>query len=307
MVSEYVNNTVSIGSHFTMTSGIICNNTAGIAGDDVYADGGISSVTLAAIEGGETLTSTGKSIDGWYYDGYCKDEDGTVANTRWSDGANGYQVEYAIVDGDTSTLALKAAHKYVAPEPTPAPVYTTYTLTVRHVDTEGNQIASTTANTYYSGVRYTTSSVSVEGYTFDHVDASFDAASGYMTGNKTVVYVYIANELDIPDDDTPLAPAPGDTDVPDTGDIDVPVDDGEGDLDIPDEDVPLGSTPDTDTPDSTTTTDETTPSPDGTLDNSPKTSEEAELITALWCVFGLSGLGLCAIALSFQKKGKHQK
>jgi hypothetical protein len=105
-----------IGSYLTMNAGVIDNNTAGVSGDDVYSTGGESSVTLADIADGETLTSTGESIDGWYYDGYYADSEGTVSDARWSEGADGYQVKYTPAAGDTDALALKAAYAYVEPE-----------------------------------------------------------------------------------------------------------------------------------------------------------------------------------------------
>lgn len=95
----HISGTLMIG-----TDAAIYNNTADAAGDDVLNYGG--TISFSAPPSGLTLTSSGKSISGWYEDG--------IDGTRWKydpgNAANNYLVPVEPMQNCTNQLALKAAH-----------------------------------------------------------------------------------------------------------------------------------------------------------------------------------------------------
>lgn len=85
----------------------IYNNDAKTAGDDIYVDGNTHVMNLIAANqmGGDLiLDDDNKKITDWYYDGY---KNGETTN-RYS--KKGYYEIYTPVSGDSTHVALKAAH-----------------------------------------------------------------------------------------------------------------------------------------------------------------------------------------------------
>lgn len=77
----------------TIADGVrLFDNTAGTAGDDLYWNGG--ALTLGAAPTGEVLTSTGRTIDGWYRDGNA------AGDLRWARPADTDGDGFADLDGD---------------------------------------------------------------------------------------------------------------------------------------------------------------------------------------------------------------
>jgi hypothetical protein len=117
-------------------------------------------------------------------------------------------------------------------------------------------------------------------------------------------------DVDIGDDDVPLSPAPVTTpdDDIDIGDDDVPLSAAPEDIDIGDDDVPLGAVPedidigDDDVPLGATPEDIDIGDDDVPLDAAPSTGDTSMRLSVLWSIFALSGIGLCAMALTYEKK-----
>ncbi len=108
-----------------------------------------------------------------------------------------------------------------------------YTLTVNYIDVNGVELASQEIReNVIAGAPYKTVQKNIPGFYL--FTMSGDEASGFMTGDKTVNYVYAPVEVvDIPDEPVPQSDEPGD---------DEPV------VDIPDDEVPLTDIPDEDVP-----------------------------------------------------------
>ena len=106
-----------------------------------------------------------------------------------------------------------------------------YTLTVRYVDENGAELAEAIREIYTEGDAYTTQQKDIEGYTF--LNTSGDAVDGTMNADVEVVYVYSQDEIEIPEEDVPLAGIPDETEGEDF------------EIEIPEEDVPLADVPKT--------------------------------------------------------------
>ena len=139
------------------------NNSADSVGADIYNKG---TLTLNTVGSNWILNDDNHLIDGWYYDGYYKD-DTTEEKTRWNvSDEDSYTRELDFGNQDTITvggnsqiIALKAAHD----------IYRGYH--VQYLDADTNEeIAETTS---FSDIRVGTtvkaSAAEVEGYEFESV------------------------------------------------------------------------------------------------------------------------------------------
>ncbi len=123
----------------------------------------------------------------------------------WNTTANGDGTDYAAKDTFTITanvtLYAKWSETPEPPAPTPSiPEPTYYTLTVDWVDENGVKLADTATKTYVYGAAYAAEQKTFDGYTFSALaDGSADA-TGKMTANRHVTFVYAK---DITEDPVP--------------------------------------------------------------------------------------------------------
>ncbi|MGM9522005.1 MAG: MucBP domain-containing protein [Oscillospiraceae bacterium] len=174
----------------------------------------------------------------------------------------------AVVDTGAKTITYTYNRTTPAPEPTPDPI--------------------PTPSSYTLTVKY----VDEDGSEIAASDVSSrTAGTAYSTSAKEIEG-YTFKEWDNSSDAVSGYMTSGKTVVyiytaseEDISDEDIPLDpaapDGDEEIDIPDEDAPL--------------------------DDSPKTGDDSISLTALWCLFILSGLGLFTLAITSKKHGKHQK
>jgi LPXTG-motif cell wall-anchored protein len=161
--------------------------------------------------------------------------------TEKNAGIGGYvlNIAYSTTDGKATvtkdgTADVTVTNSYSAI----AVPLATYTLTVNWLDDEGNSLrAQEVTKNITSGSDYAAVQHAFEGYTFSKMATGSDAASGKMTGDKTVTFIYTKTaptnpEGDITDPENPT-PSPG-----------VPAN-PEGDITIVDDDVPTSDSPQT--------------------------------------------------------------
>ena len=243
-----------------LTEAQVYNNSASTAGADIWS-GENNQTAIKTVGTDWVLSGCNDAIDGWYDDS---------EDARWSAHTAPIHVEaYTSFDEDGTAavdgaLALKAAH--AEPYVPPTPSYNYYTVTVNYLDKDtGEKVAASyTSPSRIQGSRYDVTeydAIAIDGYTYD--STSGDALTGTLNSNKVVNVYYVADDTDIPDDDTPtgdvpdLPDDPGETDIPDddtpTGDLPDQPDqpDESGETDIPDGDVPTGDLPQTGTTSST--------------------------------------------------------
>lgn len=133
------------------------NNTATTAGDDLFTFGTNSMISLAdatKMSGDRKLASDNETITGWFYDGWGK--------PRWGDGSKGskYYDEYTPIAGETTPMALKAAHEQL------------YKVTVHYVRSDGIQVAADAVINVKAGAAYSIDSPAIEGYKADKATVS---------------------------------------------------------------------------------------------------------------------------------------
>lgn len=159
--------TVTLGS-----STVLYNNAATTAGDDIYTYGKNNKVTLNTVGSDWVLKDDNHLIDGWYYDGYYKD-DTTEEKTRWNvSDEDSYTRELDFGDQDTITvggnsqiIALKAAHD----------IYRGYHVQYLDADTNEEIAEATSFSDIRVGTTVKVSAAEVEGYEFDHVIVGTEA------------------------------------------------------------------------------------------------------------------------------------
>lgn len=124
----------------------------------------------------------------------------TFTLTKVKDGANSYEVY------------LNYSYSYTTPYNPPSG--TDYTLTVKWVDENGNDLASPETRMVSSGGTYNADSVSsgsdrtFTDYTYNGLGTQSDPISGTMNGNRTVIFTYSSPTV-IPPENPPLAENPG--------------------------------------------------------------------------------------------------
>ncbi|WP_418703111.1 S-layer homology domain-containing protein [Anaerotignum faecicola] len=163
------NNKASVGGGgiYGLNSNIILaednalyNNDAQKAGDDLFTfgtNGTNSMISLAdatKMSGDRKLASDGEKITGWFYDGY---KDGWCS--RWGDGSKYYD-EYTPIAGETTSMALKAAHEQL------------YKVTVHYVYSDGTKAAEDAVINVKAGTDYSIDSPAIEGYKADKATVS---------------------------------------------------------------------------------------------------------------------------------------
>lgn len=132
------------------------NNTADTAGDDLFLNGGTTFTLPKATDmsGDKILTADGEKITGWFYDGWGK--------PRWGDGSKGskYYDEYTPIAGETTPMALKAAHEQL------------YKVTVHYVYSDGATAKADAVINVKAGAAYSINSPAIEGYKADKATVS---------------------------------------------------------------------------------------------------------------------------------------
>ena len=132
------------------------NNTADTAGDDLFLNGGTTFTLPKATDmsGDKILTADGEKITGWFYDGWGK--------PRWGDGSKGskYYDEYTPIAGETTPMALKAAHEQL------------YKVTVHYVYSDGATAKADAVINVKAGAAYSIDSPAIEGYKADKATVS---------------------------------------------------------------------------------------------------------------------------------------
>ena len=153
---------VSKGTINVAEGSALYNNTAKVAGDDLYLkDHTTFTLPKASEMSGEKKLADGTDITGWFYDG----KKGEETTLRWNgpapDGSNYYD-EYTPVSGDTVFRALKAAHAQL------------FTLTYNVTGDLPEGYTAPTAQSMLVGSKYTVAEVpeSVTG-TKDGVNGTF--------------------------------------------------------------------------------------------------------------------------------------
>ena len=153
------------------SNAVIYNNHAEVAGDDIYSTGSI------------TLGNVG---DNWYLDGEpdCTDKingwyDDSIDNRWEAHGATLDDDHIELVNGGTysDVFAVKAAHDKIKGN-----------VTVKYVDTLGNELAESITTTDIVGEAYKTSAKDIEGYKLIDVDGEEEGT--YIDGTIYVTYVY---------------------------------------------------------------------------------------------------------------------
>lgn len=156
-----------LGSTFTRTGGVLCNNTAETAGADVYAAG--ATVTLGDISKEGWMLTVGDAghhkITGWFQD---------TADTRWA--CDAPTAEHTTYDAQTAPaggLFLKAAHGLLCK------------LTVKYVNEQGEEISSTVIE-QDKGSQYTVTPKAPDGYEIKEIQGD---TSGTLDENKEIVVI----------------------------------------------------------------------------------------------------------------------
>lgn len=183
--------------------------------------------------------------------------------------ADGYVVDTVTLDGEpveingntytfenvtaNHTIAVTFKTAPVIPPVTP-PGTTTYTITVKYVDQDGERLADSYTTSKNAGSKYDVSAQAakaIEGYTIDRVDGAVKADT--LRSNVTVTVHYKQNtdtpnkpEIDIPEEEPPLADLP-EVEIPgeDTPLTDLPM--TEEETTIVATEVPMGNLPQTGT------------------------------------------------------------
>ena len=124
------NNTATAGggvytydhTDLTVEEGVaLYNNTATDMADDLFLYNSTFTLPKAtAMSGDKILTADGKEITGWFYDGWFKlntEKNEWDAISRWGAEVDGskYYDEYTPIEGETTSMALKAAYKPAPP------------------------------------------------------------------------------------------------------------------------------------------------------------------------------------------------
>ena len=139
------------------------NNSADSVGADIYNKG---TLTLNTVGSNWILNDDNHLIDGWYYDGYYKD-DTTEEKTRWNvSDEDSYTRELDFGNQDTITvggnsqiIALKAAHD----------IYRGYHVQYLDADTNEEIAEATSFSDIRVGTTIKVSAAEVEGYEFESV------------------------------------------------------------------------------------------------------------------------------------------
>lgn len=142
-------------------------DTADTAGDDLFLNGGTTFTLPKATDmsGDKILTADGEKITGWFYDGWFKrnaEGTGWDAISRWGAEVDGskYYDEYTPIAGETTPMALKAAHEQL------------YKVTVHYVYSDGTQAATDAVINVKAGADYSINSPAIEGYKADKATVS---------------------------------------------------------------------------------------------------------------------------------------
>ena len=154
------------GSVTLESSTVLYNNTAKNSGDDIYTYGTNNKFTLNTVGSNWILNDDNHLIDGWYYDGYYKD-DTTEEKTRWNvSDEDSYTRELDFGNQDTITvggnsqiIALKAAHD----------IYRGYHVQYLDADTNEEIAEATSFSDIRVGTTLKVSAAEVEGYEFESV------------------------------------------------------------------------------------------------------------------------------------------
>lgn len=166
-VSAYLYNNVTIAEDVALY-----NNTATTAGADLLLHTGTFTLPAAdKMSGDRKLASDGEKITGWFYDGWGK--------LRWAEKTTdgNYYDEYTPIAGETTSMALKAAHEQF------------YKVTVHYVYSDGATAKADAVINVKAGAAYSIDSPAIEGYKADKATVSGTISAETPTDTEiTVTY-----------------------------------------------------------------------------------------------------------------------